>query len=109
MTSGAKHGGSRRRTTGAKKPAKRPHPASRPKAARVAPPAPEPPAPGPFRLGAVAGATPGKWIDTWHRRMLGVGLDLIPLAAAQQRSALMAAEVDAAIVRLPIERDALHV
>src|SRR5688572_13356910 len=58
---------------------------------------PAPPA-GPFRLGAVPGATPGKWIDAWHDRMPGVGFELIPVAAADQRRALVEGEVDAALV-----------
>ncbi|GAA3906087.1 LysR family substrate-binding domain-containing protein [Microbacterium invictum] len=72
--------------------------------------APVPPAPpaGPFRLGAIAGATPGKWIDTWHERMPGVELRLIPLAGHEQADALIADEVDAALVRLPVDPDGLH-
>lgn len=127
MAGTAKHGGSRgaRGRSGPKKPAsggtdkrtaagkKQPSPARANK--RVAPAsaldgnAATPPPAGPFRLGAVAGATPGKWIDTWHRRMPAIGLELVPLGADQQRSALIAAAVDAAIVRLPIDRDGLHV
>lgn len=61
-----------------------------------------------FRLGVVPGATPGKWIDTWQRRMPHVTLELVPLDVATQREALDA--VDAALVRLPITREAdLHV
>lgn len=65
--------------------------------------------PGPFRLGAVAGATPGKWIDIWKSRMPHNPLELTALETAVQRDALDRSEVDAAIVRLPIERDALSV
>jgi DNA-binding transcriptional LysR family regulator len=36
-------------------------------------------------------------------------LELIPLAVADQRRALLDGEVDAALVRLPIDRDGLHV
>ncbi len=64
---------------------------------------------GPFRLGAVPGATPGKWIDVWKGRMPRAPLELVPIEVAQQRDALVAGEVDAAIVRLPIERDGLSV
>lgn len=67
-----------------------------------------PPA-GPFRLGAVPGATPGKWIDTWKTRMPRSPLELVPLLVAEQRRAFVRGEVDAAIVRLPIDRDGLHV
>jgi len=63
---------------------------------------------GPFRLGAIPGATPGKWIGIWRERMPDVALELIPLAVADQRRALLDGDVDAAIVRLPIDKDDLH-
>jgi len=62
-----------------------------------------------FRLGAVEGATPGKWIDTWHRRMPQNPLELTALPAARQRAAVTEGSVDAAIVRLPVDRDGMHV
>ncbi|WP_431804557.1 LysR substrate-binding domain-containing protein [Microbacterium sp. bgisy203] len=69
--------------------------------------------PGPFRLGAIEGATPGKWIDVWRERMPGIPLDLVALGIADQRAALggdtSPASVDAALVRLPIDREGLHV
>ena len=64
---------------------------------------------GPFRLGAIPGATPGKWIDTWQERMPRHPLELVPLSAAQQGEALRNGDVDAAIVRLPLDPDGLHV
>lgn len=64
---------------------------------------------GPFRLGAIPGATPGKWIDAWDERMPGVALELVALAVADQRRALDEGEVDAALVRLPIDREGLSV
>lgn len=64
---------------------------------------------GPFRLGAVEGATPGKWIDTWQERMPRNPLELVALGIGDQRTALAEASVDAALVRLPIERAGLHV
>ncbi|MFK4761838.1 LysR substrate-binding domain-containing protein, partial [Microbacterium sp. ZW T5_45] len=54
-----------------------------------------------FRLGAVAGATPGKWIDAWKQRMPHVPLELVPVELAEQLSALDG--VDAALVRLPLD------
>ncbi|MFK4850274.1 LysR substrate-binding domain-containing protein [Microbacterium sp. ZW T6_19] len=60
-----------------------------------------------FRLGVVAGATPGKWIDAWKERMPRVPLELMPIEVADQRSAIDA--VDAALVRLPIPDEDLHV
>jgi DNA-binding transcriptional LysR family regulator len=62
-----------------------------------------------FVLGAIPGATPGRWIDTWRERMPRIPLELVPLAAADQRSALLEGRVDAALVRRPIEKDGLHV
>lgn len=64
---------------------------------------------GPFRLGAVPGATPGKWISAWRDRVPGVELELVPLEVSDQRRALIDGDVDAALVRLPIDRDDLHV
>lgn len=65
--------------------------------------------PATFTLGAIPGATPGKWIDTWNDRMPRTDLELVPLAVAGQRRALLDGEVDAALVRLPIDKDGLHV
>lgn len=62
-----------------------------------------------FRLGAIAGATPGRWIDTWQERMPRHPLELVALSAAAQGAALRNGDVDAAIVRLPIDSDGLHV
>ncbi|MFB8145922.1 LysR substrate-binding domain-containing protein [Microbacterium sp. NPDC056003] len=85
-------------------------PARRPPASAAPPEAPAAPEiAGPFRLGAIAGATPGKWISAWRDRVPGVQLELLPLEVADQRRALVDGEVDAALVRLPIDRDDLHV
>lgn len=65
--------------------------------------------PAVFRLGAIPGATPGKWIDVWKERMPRTALELVPLSVADQRRALDDGEVDAALVRLPIDGDGLHV
>ena len=91
----------------AKSSAAKPKPKQKP---APPPPVAEPtPPPGPFRLGAVPGATPGKWIDAWHDRMPDVDVELIPVAAADQRRALVEGEVDAALVRLPLRGDEFHV
>lgn len=74
---------------------------------RATPPAAVPA--GPFRLGAIEGATPGKWIGVWRERMPQVTLELVPLDLADQRAALEARTVDAALVRLPIDRTGLHI
>ena len=77
---------------------------SRTPKATTAPGAP-PEEPRTFRLGAIPGATPGKWIDAWKERMPHVPLELVPLTVAEQRSALH--DLDAALVRLPIEREGI--
>lgn len=91
-------------------------PAARSKATRPARsprPVAEPAAPAlptePFRLGAIPGATPGTWIDTWRTRYPATPIELVPLEVATQLDALRDGSVDAALVRLPIERDGLHV
>ncbi|GAA3633920.1 LysR substrate-binding domain-containing protein [Microbacterium awajiense] len=60
-------------------------------------------------LGAIPGATLGKWIDAWSRRMPRTPLVLREIAVSDQRSALDADDLDAALVRLPIDRADLHV
>jgi DNA-binding transcriptional LysR family regulator len=65
--------------------------------------------PATFTLGAIPGATPGRWIDTWKERMPQTSLELVPLEVADQRHALLGGEVDAALVRLPLDKDGLHV
>ncbi len=70
-----------------------------------------PPAPRtePFRLGFVAGATPGKWVSIWRERYPEIELELIPLDAANTRTALLAGDIDIAIAREPFSHDDLHV
>jgi DNA-binding transcriptional LysR family regulator len=60
-------------------------------------------------LGAIPGATPGKWIDAWRERVPGVPLELREVPVSRQRDELLAGGIDAALVRLPIDRDGLHV
>lgn len=61
-----------------------------------------------LRLGAVPGATPGRWIDTWNDRMPHVALELVPIAFAAQRAALADGLVDLALVRAPFDDDGMH-
>lgn len=58
---------------------------------------------GPFRLGVIPGATAGKWVDRWREQRPDSPIELVPLSVAGQRAAIGAGEVDAAIVRLPLE------
>lgn len=64
---------------------------------------------GPLRLGVFPGAAPGVWVDRWRQRLPDVPLELVPTEAANQEQALRARDIDAALVRLPVERDGLHV
>ncbi len=89
---------------------KSPKPGQKARAARPTPgasPAPQLPLlpPGPFRLGATPGATPGKWIDVWQERMPRHPLELVPLGIDDQRTAVADSSVDAALVRLPFAAD----
>lgn len=70
-------------------------------------PEPESNEPRTFRLGVVPGATPGKWIDAWKQRMPHVPVELVPMEVADQREALD--DLDAALVRLPLDDESLHV
>ena len=107
---GGKRPGGTRANSAAGRSASKPTRSARPP--RPAPTTDERPAElpaGPFRLGAVAGTTPGKWIDTWHTRLPQIALELVSLTVPEQRDAVRDRAVDAALVRLPIDRDGLHV
>lgn len=116
MAKGKAAGGARR-AGGQRGRVARAQPAARKQPAPQKRPGPQPPAAAPheeprvFRLGAIPGAMPGKWIERWRDRMPRVPLELIPIDVAGQRTALDADEVDAAIVRLPLsgDPDAVHV
>lgn len=119
---GAKGGGRSGGPKGGRKPAVRrgpaggsPQRAAKARPARVTTPAPDTdvrPVPeavaSVFRLGFVPGATPGKWISLWRDRVPHVPLELVPLTVDAQLDALRGDEVDAAIVRLPLEADDVH-
>ncbi|MFL2001105.1 LysR substrate-binding domain-containing protein [Microbacterium sp. A1-JK] len=112
----AGNGGSRRRPAPrrAASGVKRAPGAKKTVAAKKKPPAPGPvsqadEAPRTFTLGLVPGTTPGKWISAWRERMPRVELALLPLAVADQHDALREHRVDAALVRLPLDDDDLHI
>jgi DNA-binding transcriptional LysR family regulator len=66
------------------------------------------PVPAPiFRLLVVPGVTVGKWSRMWSERLPGVELQVVPAEAAQA-AMLLSAEVDAGIVRLPVDRDTFN-
>ncbi|PUB22186.1 LysR substrate binding domain-containing protein [Promicromonospora sp. AC04] len=58
-----------------------------------------------FRLAYVPGATPGKWASVWHERLPDVYLELVQVDAAAIEQALEAGDADAAIGRLPVDKD----
>jgi DNA-binding transcriptional LysR family regulator len=58
-----------------------------------------------FRLAYVPGATPGKWASVWYERLPDIYLELVQVEAAAIEQALEAGEADAAIGRLPVDKD----
>jgi DNA-binding transcriptional LysR family regulator len=62
-----------------------------------------------FRLAYAPGVTPGKWARVWAERVREVPLRLIQMPAAEAVPLLRDGGVDAAFVRLPVDREALHV
>lgn len=61
----------------------------------------------PFRVGFVTGATPDKWARAWRERSR-VPLELVPVEEADQEDLLRDGSVDMCLVRLPVDRDGLH-
>ncbi|MFI2103272.1 LysR substrate-binding domain-containing protein [Isoptericola sp. NPDC019693] len=61
-----------------------------------------------FRLGYVPGATPGRWARTWRDRLPDTRLELVQVDAADAPAALAGRQVDAALLRLPVDGDVLH-
>lgn len=61
-----------------------------------------------FRLGYVPGVTPGKWARMWAERRPRVPLELVTAAADEAVELIRTGAVDAALVRLPIDRTGLH-
>jgi DNA-binding transcriptional LysR family regulator len=61
----------------------------------------------PLRLGFVTGTTPDKWARAWRDQRRGP-LELVPLTEAEQQPALRDGRVDMCLVRLPVEREGLH-
>jgi DNA-binding transcriptional LysR family regulator len=62
-----------------------------------------------FRLAYAPGVTPGKWARVWAERVREAPLRLIQMPAAEAVLVLRDGNVDAALVRLPVDREALHV
>ena len=62
-----------------------------------------------FRLGYVPGVTPGKWARIWAERRPQVPLELVTATTDEALQLIRTGAVDAALVRLPIDRTGLHV
>jgi DNA-binding transcriptional LysR family regulator len=64
----------------------------------------------PFRVAFVTGVTPDKWANAWRRRLPDEPLVLVPVDETEVRGTMRAdASVQMAFVRLPVDRDGLHV
>ena len=61
-----------------------------------------------FRLGYVPGVTPGKWARIWAERRPDVPLELITATTDEAVELIRTGAVDAAVIRLPIDRTGLH-
>jgi DNA-binding transcriptional LysR family regulator len=61
-----------------------------------------------FRLGYVPGVTPGKWVRIWAERRPHVTLELVTATTDEALELIRTGAVDAAVLRLPIDRTGLH-
>ncbi len=61
-----------------------------------------------FRLGYVPGVTPGKWARIWAERRPHVPLELVTATTDEAVELIRTGAVDAAVLRLPIDRTGLH-
>lgn len=64
--------------------------------------------PGPFRVGFVPGVTPDKWARRWADRMGRRRLVLFPVDESRQVEVVREQEAHMSLVRLPVDRDGLH-
>lgn len=69
----------------------------------------QPRSPAVLRVGFVPGVTVSKWTRIWGERFPELPLEVIPLAQADQESALREGRVDMCFVRLPIDREGMSV
>jgi DNA-binding transcriptional LysR family regulator len=66
-------------------------------------------APRPFRVAFVPGVTPDKWARVWAERLPRSPLELRPVEEDEQTAVLHDGRADMCFVRLPVDRDGLHV
>ena len=62
-----------------------------------------------IRVGFVTGATPDKWAGVWRERFPSEPLELVPVTEAEQELLLRDGTLDLALVRLPVDREGMHV
>lgn len=62
-----------------------------------------------FRLAFAPGVTPAKWVGVWRNRLPDVQLQLVPVDVTDRGATLRAGDVDAGLLRLPLEQDGLSV
>ncbi len=61
-----------------------------------------------FRIGFVPGVTLGKWLRVWNERMPREPLETSLVAEDEVEAALRKGEVDMCFVRLPVDREGMH-
>ncbi|SDZ30449.1 LysR substrate binding domain-containing protein [Amycolatopsis xylanica] len=64
--------------------------------------------PASFTLAYVPGVTPAKWVRTWAERLPEVPLHLTQAGPAEAEGRIRDRTADAALLRLPIDREGLH-
>ncbi|MEU0878844.1 LysR family substrate-binding domain-containing protein [Lentzea sp. NPDC005914] len=63
---------------------------------------------GSFTLAFVPGVTPGKWARVWQERLPETELTLVQVTIAEAAGKVRSGEADAALLRLPGDREDLH-
>jgi uncharacterized membrane protein YgcG len=62
----------------------------------------------PFRVAIVPGVMPGKWLRRWESRHAAAAVVVVPVEVAEQVAVLRDGRAHMAFVRLPVEREGLH-
>ncbi|SDC91796.1 LysR substrate binding domain-containing protein [Sanguibacter gelidistatuariae] len=73
------------------------------------PAGPAEPSVAPFRLAFAPGVTPAKWVGVWRERLADVPLQLVPVDVMDRGAALRAGDVEAGLLRLPIDQEGMGV
>jgi DNA-binding transcriptional LysR family regulator len=61
-----------------------------------------------LQVGFIPGVTPDKWARSWRERPGRTRLRLVPREESEAEAAVRSGELDMALVRLPVEREGLH-